>query len=352
VREKMANTIFTKTKEKYLKIGYEIIERNEKSSVIKHILCNNIFTLEKNITSIGTHNRHNLCPICYPDSKKNYLEKELLSFIKSIIPNETIIENDRSVIPPKELDIFIPSLKIAVEFNGVYWHKADKVGKFYHRDKLLLCNEKGITLIQIWEDDWILKKEIVKSILSNKLNQSLFNRIFARKCLIKEVTKSEEKSFLEDNHLQGYNSSTVCYGLYHNNELVQLISFVNKKDHWEIQRLCTKKYVNVIGGFSKLFNHFLNNLKEPKKIISYVNADVFTADSYIKNGFVNLGLTDPGYFYSDMGIRYHRQNFQKHKLIKDHLELSNLTEKEIMKELGYEKIYNSGNYKLVYEVHS
>ena len=126
----------------------------------------------------------NLLPIDKDRSKNTSLEL----FVKNILDeyNVQYIENDRSILAPKEIDIYIPSKKIAIECNGVYWHSSNKLAKSYHINKYKDCEDKGIQLITLWED-WIKhKSDIVKSIILSKLNL-LEHKIHARKCEIKEV---------------------------------------------------------------------------------------------------------------------------------------------------------------------
>ena len=93
----------------------------------------------------------------------SYSEKELSDFVKSL--GVEIIENDRTIISPKELDIYIPSKKLAIEFDGLYYHSELFVNKNYHLDKTNECNKKGIDLIHVYEDDWVEHKESVKSMI-------------------------------------------------------------------------------------------------------------------------------------------------------------------------------------------
>ena len=107
-------------------------------------------------------------------------EKEISDFIKSIC-NYEILENDRNIISPKELDIYIPQKNLAIEFDGLYFHST-KFGKDsdYHLGKTLACEEKGIRLIHIFEDEWLFKRQIVESIIKSALG-IYKQKIFARK---------------------------------------------------------------------------------------------------------------------------------------------------------------------------
>ena len=139
-------------------------------------------------------------------------EKDLLDFIKDLT-TEKIISNDKSIINPYELDIYIPSKNLAFEFNGIYYHSNQFKDKMYHYNKTKLCEEKGIRLIHVFEDDWRFKQNIVKSMIKSSLG--IYDRkIFARKCEIKNISITEYRNFMNENHLQGYTTASYYIGLY------------------------------------------------------------------------------------------------------------------------------------------
>jgi len=157
-----------------------------------------------------------LCVICNPiGNKYSGMENELFNFIQENYDGN-IIRNSR--IENKELDIYLPEINLAFEFNGLYWHSEIYKDKNYHKDKTELCNKNNIRLYHIWEDDWLYKKDIVKSMILNKLGKSK-NKIFARKCVIKVIDDNKKiKDFLDNNHIQGFVGSSVKKGLYYKNE--------------------------------------------------------------------------------------------------------------------------------------
>jgi len=280
------------------------------------------------------------CLNCYPKlSGSSYLEKDVVNFIKSL--EIEVIENDRKILEGKELDIYIPSYNLAIEFDGLYWHsELNGIDKNYHLNKTLICKEKGIQLIHIFEDEWIDKQEIVKSIIKAKLGK-LENKIFARKCIFKPVPSNEAKLFLFDNHLQGPINGTHM-GLYYNEELVSLITYgksrFNKNYDYEILRFCNKIHTSVVGGLSKLIKHANLN-----SVITYADLRYGTGDSYLKCDFQLNLKSPPSYYYLKDNQRISRLNFQKH-LLEDKLDVFdlNLTEWENMQLNGYDRIWDCG----------
>ena len=275
-------------------------------------------------------------------------EKEINKFIKSIYTGD-IIENDRTILNGKELDIYLPEKKLAFEFDGLYWHSELYKDKDYHLNKTEICKENDIQLIHIFEDEWLYKQDIVKSRIRGLLG--LNERIFARKCEIKEVSYKDSEQFLNDNHIQGNCMSSYRYGLYYNNKLVSLMTFGKSRfaNEYELLRFCNKLNINVIGGASKLFKHFLSDHSEIIEIISFADRRWSIGNLYEKLGFKYSKTTPPSYFYIIDNIRYNRIDFQKHKLVKEGYD-PNLSEHEIMLSRNIYRIYDCGNLKYVYKI--
>jgi hypothetical protein len=293
-----------------------------------------------------------ICTVCN-DGVKSGLEIELFNFIKDNY-NRNIIENDRKLIG-KELDVYLPDLKLAFEFNGLYWHNEINKPSDYHKIKTNLCNEKDIQLIHIYEDDWIHKQDIVKSMILNKLNLST-NKIFARKTQIIEISDNKSiRDFLNNNHIQGFTNSQIKIGLYYNTELVSIMLFGKKRksinsksnnNEYEMLRFCNKLNTVVIGGASKLFNYFIKTYN-PTKIISYADRSYSNGNLYRRLGFTLDTITKPNYYYIINGIKKYKSSFTKSILVKQGYD-KNMTEHQIMIKRKISRIYDSGNYKFIF----
>lgn len=301
-----------------------------------------------------SNNNLSICTNCYPISDtSSIVEKEIIKFIRNNYDGR-VIENDRVILNPKEIDIYLPDLKLGFEFNGVYWHSEKFKSKLYHLNKLRVANKRGIKLITIWEDEWNIKRSICESFILNKLGKSI--RIFARKCEIKEINYMDSRRFLEENHLQGDCKSSIRIGLFHGGDLVSLMTFsklrmpmggVSKEGFWELTRYCSKCGYSIIGGASKILNYFLLNVNV-KEIQTYSDNMISDGNLYKKLGFIYSHTSKPGYWYSINGIRYHRFNFRKDKLIKQGADPKKF-EHEIMEEMGYLRVWSAGNKKWIYE---
>jgi hypothetical protein len=323
---------------------------------ILHTSCDNKSIYNTGIFKNRIINKDELCLNCNPIlSGKSGKELDLLNFIKENYLGE-IITNTKSVINPLEVDIYLPELKLACEFNGLYWHSEEYKDKNYHLNKKLECLKKDIQLFHIWEDDWDNKKSILRSMILNKLGKS--NKIFARKCKIKVIEDNKLiREFLDKNHIQGFVGSKTKLGLYYNNELVSLMTFgslrknmnsKSKEGSYELLRFCNKLDVVVIGGASRLFKFFIENYK-PVEIISYSDYSRSVGNLYTKLGFSFDKLSDIGYYWFLEFKREYRFNFRKDVLVKQGYDFLK-TEVEIMHERGYRRIFDCGMQKWIYNI--
>jgi hypothetical protein len=287
----------------------------------------------------GDHLSGQGCPNCPITSSLSEIE------LRDWIGQYIVIEKcDRSTIPPYELDIIIPSKNIAIEHNGIYWH-SEQMGKSkkYHLNKYLMCKEKGYRLIQIWENEWVQKKDIVKSIILSALN-IYEQKIHGRKCVISIVDNGSAQQFYKENHIQGFKRG-IHHGLYYNNLLVSVMT-INISTNI-LERFANKINCLVYGSFSRLLKSFdgLDGL------VTFADLRYFSGNVYEKNGFVYQYTSDPNYFYFKSGDLYSRVKFQKHKLgnMLEYFD-PNLTEYQNMLANGYDRIWDCGNMKFVYNL--
>ena len=270
-----------------------------------------------------------ICTICNPIcDKKSGAEVSLIKYIREIYEGR-ILENDRNIINPFEVDIYLPDLKMAFEYNGLWWHSSEYRESNYHFLKQRSAKERDIKLITIWEDEWIFRNETTKSFILNKIGK-IDDKIFARNCKIEMVDKETSDSFLNNNHLSGKCNSSVRISLNHKDEIVCLVTFSKNGEGWELDRFCNKNYTQVIGGFSKILKSFVY-LINPKYIITYSDNMVSDGDVYGKNGFKLVEELSPSYTLLVSKNREHRFYGVK----------ENKT---------YPKIYNAGNKKWIWKV--
>ena len=336
--------------DKYRKEKYEIANNENYIKYIDNSIslfkcdCNKDHEFQIHVDNYIKRNKENnpLCTICYPISDNSSIkEKMLLEFIQSNYEGE-IISGYRDGL---EIDIYLPELKLGFEFNGLYWHSNKYKDNNYHIDKTNYFKERDIRIIHIWEDDWTLRSDILKSQILNLLNKTK-NTIFARKCSVIVINDNNtSSSFLNENHIQGRVNSCLKIGLYHNDELVSLMTFDHfegrnrmSNTEWNLNRFCNKINTNIVGGASKLFKYFIKNYF-PTRVISYADKDWSVGNLYYKLGFKNISESLPDYKYLKDYQRVHKSNYSKSRT------KTLLTESQYASDNNLFKIYDCGKIK-------
>lgn len=285
-------------------------------------------------------------------------EKEIQDFLTK---HKVNFEANRQILIGREIDILVNDKKIGIEFDGLKWHTEwfGKKSHRYHLEKTELCNEKGYGLIHIFEDEYVNRKEIVLNKISHILGiDENLPKIPGRKCVIREIYKNDAQKFLEKNHIQGYYKSSVYLGAFYNDELIAVMAFKNgniKNTSWELTRFASDQKYILQGVGGKMFKHFVNEYK-PRQIVSFadrrwtINPD---NNLYTKLGFVLERKCPPDYRYYNERVarykRFHKMAFSKTSLHKKYGFPMTMTETEMVKELGYDRIWDCGLFKYVWK---
>jgi hypothetical protein len=244
----------------------------------------------------------NQCPKCkYRGISMQ--EKEVVSFIKSVYNGE-VIENSRQIIPPYEVDIWIPEFNLGIEYCGLYWHSSanENFKKNVHRDKAKLMHDKGYNFFLFFEDEWKNKRLLIEQMIKYRL-KLVKNKVYARQCELKIYdTASELKEFFIKNHIDGYSNSTKGFALIYNNEIMAAMTLrTNFNSETEICRFATNGEYVVAGAGSKLISLL------PKPITTYSNNRLSNGNIYRNNGFEEITKTiNPSYYYTDLNERVWR----------------------------------------------
>lgn len=295
------------------------------------------------------HTNGHGCPVCANlySSKEN----EIYEFLVKELGDESVIQHDRIILGGrKELDIYVPSLKLAIEYNGLYWHsEATGKDRWYHYDKMKACEAKGIRLIEIFEDEYLNHKDIVINKLLHLIGKdSNKEKIGARKCKVKKIENKEAEVFLDKYHIQGYGKATICYGAFFNDKLIGVMTFVKWKDgEYELNRFATDYNYICQGVGGKLFKAFVKE-NNPDYVKSFADrrwSSEVTGNIYEKIGFEKEEEEEPDYCYLSLikpDERIHKFNMRKQTLSKKYDLPMEMTENEMAKELGYTKIWNCG----------
>ena len=257
-------------------------------------------------------------------------------------------------------DIIVGNVAIKVCVNNAHTERAGGKGKNYHLDVMNEAKEKGLCLIQMFSDEFVEHPEIVKTKLMRMLGVNCgFEKVYGRKCTIDEVDGPEAEKFLNDNHIQGYAASTVYMGAFEGGQLIGVMTFIDEGGgKWNLNRFATDIHKSCIGVGGKLFMHFMHKY-EPNEVKSF--ADRRWTLSVDKNLYTNLGFTlksilGPEYRYYKQEVdehkRFHKFGFRKETLSKKYGLPMSMTESEMTKKLGYDRIWDCGLFKYVWKKNS
>jgi len=317
------------------------------------IVCNKVDELPSETFKWRINHTGTACAECGHLNKGSNKENELRKYINQSLCIET--ENNVRILDRKEIDIYCSVQKVGFEFHGLFWHNDQRVSKTFHLKKLKLAEEKNIRLIQIFEDEWQYKKDIVCDRIRHILHVAANKTYYARKCQVKSVTSSDARKFLDANHIQGFANSSIKLGLYYEDELLSLMTFskltkakghISQEKHWELSRFCGKLNTHIVGAAGKLLKHFILN-HHPVEILSFSDRRWSDGNLYKTLGFEFKGNTAVNYWYFKSGddIRIHR-----YQLRKNSSDDQSLTEYENRIGQGYRRIWDCGSGKWVLNI--
>ena len=281
--------------------------------------------------------------------KNSSFENEISEYITNVL-NVEVIRNERTILDGKEIDIFIPKYNVGIELNGIRWHSEEfNKGKKYHLEKLEKCSEKGVKLIQIFEDEFIYHKDIVFNKISYLLKHNYSaKKISGRNVIIKLIAKKESNDFLEKYHIQGKSNSSINLGAFFNDVLVSVMTFTNHGNgKFELTRFATHSDYLCRGVCGKFLSFFKKNYKW--KVIKTFADRRWTLDKdnnlYTKLGFKLVKILPPDYRYVVNKKRVHKFNFRKQILHKKYNLPLDKTESEMAKMIQAKRIWDCGLFK-------
>lgn len=318
------------------------------------------------------------CPCCAEHGPSRG-ESELLGIVEALLPGVEVVDHDRTVLSGhRELDIAIPSLHVAVEYNGVYWH-CDAAGKAssYHADKLRDAAAAGWRLIEVWEDDWRDRREVVIRMLAHKLHADerlaavlpgldpkAYGHAPARTLTVERIDGARARMFLAANHIQGPVGASLHLGLVDADGDIRALLCLRRPSsnarmrraagQWDIQRYATHGIVP--GGFTRLLAHAATVLRADgerlDEWVTFAAHDVSDGGLYAKAGFTVAGELGPDYMYVGNATGWRRaskERFQRRRF-RDDPDLAwdeSWTEAQAAEANGLHRIWDCGKVKWV-----
>lgn len=287
------------------------------------------------------------CPKCALVRSVSSPEREVASLLDSW--GVGYVSSDRSVLAGREVDLYVPSAGVAIEFNGLYWHGDRFKSRSYHRDKSVAAEEAGAQLIHVWEDDWRDRREIVERMLARKLGVSSEKRVDARSLNKVKLTTPPARVFLNENHIQGFSGGAEYYGLSDETGVRAVLVMKRRSNGgWELVRFATSAIVR--GGHSRLFKWFQDDHPEARKVVTFADRGVSDGGLYETCGFVHDGELRPDYMYVVGGSRVHKFNYRLKRFREDpDLEYrEGLTESQLAELNDLPRIYDAGKIRYVW----
>jgi len=256
-------------------------------------------------------------------------------------------KNNRKILNGLELDIYLPDLKIAIEYCGLFWHGEKLKGvvaRTRHLHKLKLCEAAGVRLITIFADEWLCRRNAVEG-YPRAILKVQSKKIGARKLSLVKGDLPAVRDFQEENHIQGHSGSDAYSLRDESGKILSSATFLFVNGEWQLVRYCTATDTQVLGGFQRLLKAFIEDHK-PEKIVTFSDRRWSVGDTYLRNGFVLDAEIKPSYWYfirKDDTERLHKSGFRKEKIEK---KLGPLlpgeTEWEAMQRFGYDRIWDCG----------
>lgn len=264
------------------------------------------------------------CPKCARVKQAEEMEKKgkskaevkVRKFVQKYFPTAKPVWFEFEDGTLRQFDIYIPERKLAIEFNGNYWHSYQRRGATYHSEKRKLAEANGFRVIFLWECDWNARKNAAKRLIENSLGVAREN-IYARKCTVVKFDRvtPEVADFYNANHIQGAPRTGTVYGLTNaTGGLIAAMTFTRIQSNrgktkqetegcFELSRFATS--CQVAGGASKLLTAFERDV-DPKEIVSYCDLDYFTGNMYEQLGFKKEKQYTSDYFTVFNGERKHK----------------------------------------------
>lgn len=199
-------------------------------------------------------------------------------------------------------------------------------------DKIPACKQKSIN---VRYDQWLNEKHKIKNKLLDRLGKN--RRVHGRSCTVERIEADKAYAFLDEYHLLGCTKAKFNYGIFKGDELLGVASFGKKCpiDRWdgksmssELIRLCFIPRTTVIGGFTKILWHHMNEEKLDD-IMTYVDRNWSNGDVYRKIGF------------------YEEENIKTHFYF-DEEKQKVLLPSALDKEQSCKRIEGAGSYKMIF----
>lgn len=237
------------------------------------------------------------CPAC------RETKVELIDFIKSM--NFNVFSNVIGIVQGHTVDVLVPEHMFAIEFNGLYWHSEAFKSALYHVEKTRAYEKLGISLMHVYEDEWMTKRPIIESIIRKRLGIG-FERIDVGSCTIATLTKEDAATFFGRNHLDGFaGEEAIC--LIDRGRTVYAAAIAKKDGTIKIERCCSAGEVDVPNGLRTIVERIRSD-----RVTIDVDDRLGSTNNGIRNaGFERLTTSEPKKWWTDYVSRVELSTFDR-----------------------------------------
>lgn len=260
-------------------------------------------------------------------------EKEVLQVLRMEFPNIPIYGSDRAVLCGRELDIYIPSKNLAIEYNGLYFHNSSSKDMNYHINKTIMCNRKGIRLISLFSDEWEQKKGLCIDLI----RKAMGSYIEVKNFYVRELELNEAIRFFNSTSLLGYDRDTsISVGCFAEDKLISAIGIKKENEVWTITRYAEMSGIRPKEGILRMVE-FLEEEYSIEELMLILDRRLYEPGMFVQLGFELKEYTRPNISYT--------KDFKSRITEKD----CKINE-ETLEENGYLKVFDCGYIKLIYNI--
>lgn len=367
----------------FMQLGLVRLTRNK----VHCIMCGNDFYMCKNgddgYRRLKSYldTKSSPCPYCGQSGKPvyggatNVIGSRSENEIAALYPNFTVRHYRPDFMGGKEIDLYDPENRLGIELHGLAWHST----KFSndcseHFNKASMAEEGGVQLLQIYESEWVQRRECVIDKIDAILHKGM-KKIPARKLQVKEMRTERERrllcGFMEKNHIQGAAGSNWAVALMNGKEIAAACTFrlgtgyasggqtPGTDCYWELNRFATRLHTCVQGGLSRCIAAFKNAHPGVREIFSFADRrwTCPQRSAYGASGFKAVGIVPQNYMYSDLSTTHplrNKQYMRKSSIARrarvpgspeSEVFDARKTEKQMAEELGYYQVFDAGKIK-------
>ena len=243
------------------------------------------------------------CPWCGSAPVGNNKLRSVEDDLFSLYPEFTERNYHPNWLNGKEIDLYDPSSKVGIEYDGIVYHSSKYKGtKTYHYEKTAIAEENGVNLIHILETDWMLHRDCVLHIIDAALGKlsTVQSVDCTYQCISDDMLVNE---FLIANHIKGATEFDLAIGISYNNELIGVCCLKRiSGGEWHISRYATKLNLNILGGLTNTIKYIQTVQQDVSSFTTKVECIYgnWVEQMLVSAGFIKVEKSGPNPWFTDL----------------------------------------------------